>query len=72
MIMKARIYLVLFSLLVIAAGCKKDFLERLPQDQLVDESYWAMKQRSNLCVGFISLFSAMVQASLRRDFQDSR
>jgi hypothetical protein len=23
------------------AGCKKDFLERYPQDQLVDESYWS-------------------------------
>ena len=39
--MKTRIYFVLFALLVVAASCKKDFLERLPQDQLVDESYWA-------------------------------
>jgi hypothetical protein len=33
----------IFSLLLIAAlvaGCKKDFLERLPLDQLTDDTYW--------------------------------
>lgn len=30
----------LVAALVLATGCKKDFLERLPQDRLVDESFW--------------------------------
>ena len=38
--MRTKIYSVLLAAIVVAAGCKKDFLERLPQDQLVDESYW--------------------------------
>ena len=36
-----RFKIVLFLLAVITlAGCKKDFLERLPQDQLTDDTYW--------------------------------
>lgn len=39
-IMKIRFYTTLLAALFLMAGCKKDFLVRLPQDQLVDESYW--------------------------------
>src|SRR5687768_7729286 len=39
--MRTKIYSFVFAALVLGAGCKKDFLERLPQDTLVDESYWS-------------------------------
>lgn len=39
--MTNRIYTLLLAVLVLSAGCKKDFLERLPQDTLVDDSYWS-------------------------------
>ncbi len=39
--MKIKIICVLAAALFFLAGCKKDFLERYPQDQLVDESYWS-------------------------------
>src|SRR5687767_2550080 len=39
--MKRIIYFLLFAMLFAGAGCKKTFLERLPLDVLVDESYWA-------------------------------
>lgn len=41
MIMKFRIISLLAAALFFLAGCKKDFLDRLPQDTLVDESYWS-------------------------------
>jgi starch-binding outer membrane protein, SusD/RagB family len=39
--MRIKIYSLLLAAMVLGAGCKKDFLERLPQDTLVDESYWS-------------------------------
>lgn len=39
--MRTKIYSIVLAALVLAAGCKKDFLERLPQDTLVDETYWS-------------------------------
>ena len=39
--MKRTIYVLLFATLFAGVGCKKTFLERLPLDVLVDDSYWA-------------------------------
>lgn len=39
--MKRKIIYMFAAALLFLAGCKKDFLERYPQDQLVDESYWS-------------------------------
>ena len=36
-----KIFTILLSMLVLTAGCKKDFLQRLPQDTLVDDTYWS-------------------------------
>lgn len=38
--MKSKIISVLAAALLVATGCKKDFLTRLPQDALEDTSYW--------------------------------
>ncbi|MGE5521502.1 MAG: RagB/SusD family nutrient uptake outer membrane protein [Candidatus Dadabacteria bacterium] len=38
--MKKLLYFSLLSSILLTAGCKKEFLERLPLDTLVDESYW--------------------------------
>lgn len=37
--MKTRI-IIFLSFLLIATGCKKDFLTRLPLDELTDDTYW--------------------------------
>src|SRR5687768_13546993 len=37
--MRLKIYSLLLALTVLTA-CKKDFLERLPLDQLTDDTYW--------------------------------
>ena len=39
--MKIKIFSALLVTLVFFGGCKKEFLERFPQDQLVDETYWS-------------------------------
>lgn len=39
--MTTKIYSCLLALLILGAGCKKDFLERYPQDSLVDDTYWS-------------------------------
>ncbi len=39
--MKIKIFSALLVTLVFLGGCKKEFLERFPQDQLVDETYWS-------------------------------
>lgn len=39
--MKYNKLLILFATVLLMAGCKKNFLERLPQDQLVDQNYWS-------------------------------
>ena len=38
-----KIKIILYSLLAIAvaSGCKKDYLQRYPLDQLADDSYWS-------------------------------
>ena len=38
--MRIKICSLLLAVLVVLVGCKKDFLERLPQDQLTDDTYW--------------------------------
>jgi len=38
--MISRIYLSLLVALTVVSGCKKGFLERYPQDQLVDQTFW--------------------------------
>jgi len=39
--MRIRIqFFLLLTLGIFLAGCKKDFLERYPQDQLTDDTYW--------------------------------
>ena len=39
--MNKRIYSIfLAAIVVLGAGCKKDFLERYPLDAFVDEAYW--------------------------------
>lgn len=38
--MTTKLYSLLFVILILSAGCKKDFLQRFPQDALVDENYW--------------------------------
>lgn len=38
--MKIKIISFLLAAVVFSTGCKKDFLERFPKDQLVDETYW--------------------------------
>ena len=38
--MKKYKLLLLFASVLFVAGCKKDFLQRLPQDTLVNENYW--------------------------------
>ena len=39
--MLKRIYYILFATTLLTVSCKKDFLERLPLDTLVDQSYWS-------------------------------
>lgn len=39
--MKRRFIYILFAAACLATSCKKEFLERLPLDTLVDESYWS-------------------------------
>lgn len=39
--MKIKIFSALLVALVFLGSCKKEFLERFPQDQLVDETYWS-------------------------------
>ncbi|HEY0355977.1 MAG TPA: RagB/SusD family nutrient uptake outer membrane protein, partial [Flavisolibacter sp.] len=38
--MRIKIFITLLAGLVFTTGCKKDFLERYPQDALVDDTYW--------------------------------
>ncbi|HYH16482.1 MAG TPA: RagB/SusD family nutrient uptake outer membrane protein [Flavisolibacter sp.] len=38
--MTTRILSILFAGTVLMSSCKKDFLERFPQDQLVNETFW--------------------------------
>jgi len=38
--MRIKICSLLLAVFVVLVGCKKDFLERLPQDQLTDDTYW--------------------------------
>lgn len=39
--MKIKIIAFMLAALALTTGCKKDFLERFPQDTLVDETYWS-------------------------------
>ncbi|HTE12200.1 MAG TPA: RagB/SusD family nutrient uptake outer membrane protein [Chitinophagaceae bacterium] len=41
---------VLLVLLTLLAGCKKNFLDRLPLDSIVDESYWKTEEQLKLAV----------------------
>jgi hypothetical protein len=38
--MKKNQLLILFAIVFVMGGCKKDFLQRLPQDTLVNENFW--------------------------------
>lgn len=44
-------------MVALGPGCKKEFLERLPQDRLVDESYWSSEQNiRTYAYGFYSAY----------------
>ncbi|MEJ7740494.1 MAG: RagB/SusD family nutrient uptake outer membrane protein [Chitinophagaceae bacterium] len=55
--MKKIVYFLLSGSLVLTFSCRKDFLDRLPLDQITDENYWAsadqLKLAANGCYAYI-------------------
>ena len=55
--MKHRLFIIFLAIVALGPGCKKEFLERLPQDRLVDESYWSSEQNiRTYAYGFYSAY----------------
>ena len=55
--MRTIIYSLLIAAVVVTAGCKKDFLERLPQDTLVDANFY--KTDDQVLAATAGLYSAV-------------
>lgn len=54
--MRFKIYLALFAVTVLTA-CKKDFLDRYPQDDLTDDTYWTSENNvRTFAYGFYTLY----------------
>ena len=45
-----KIPYILFAILFSAAGCSDEFLDRLPLDQITDETFWKTEEQLILAV----------------------